>query len=147
MPAFHEQFHQSLPRLTSESYSITSPATWEYNCIAWALGRSDAWWWPAPGRHWPDDVPSEESISAFITVFKAVGYVPCSSANLEPGVEKIALFAQGNTPTHASRQLVNGGWTSKLGPSFDIEHSSPDDLAGGVYGEVVVLLARRRRSD
>jgi hypothetical protein len=35
-------------------------------------------------------------------------------------------------------------WTSKLGAAIDIEHDSPEALAGGVYGEVVAVLGRNR---
>jgi hypothetical protein len=143
MAAFHERMRESLPRLTPENYRVTSPAAWEYNCIAWAAGVTDAWWWPVPGRYWPADVPREESLAAFVAAFASLGYAPCATADLEPGVEKVAIYAVGATPAHAARRLPSGWWTSKLGPSLDIEHASPDVLAGGVYGEVVVILGRK----
>jgi hypothetical protein len=35
MPApFHELVQHLLPNLTAETYRITSPASWQYNCIA-----------------------------------------------------------------------------------------------------------------
>jgi hypothetical protein len=45
--------------------------------------------------------------------------------------------------THAARQLPTGKWTSKLGKAEDIEHDSPDDVAGGIYGEVVLFMRRQ----
>ncbi len=36
MPPFHELAREALPRLTPENYRITSSASSEYNCIAWA---------------------------------------------------------------------------------------------------------------
>lgn len=144
MPAFFERVKTSLPRLTADNHVETSAATWQYNCIAWAAGSTDAWWWPVPGRYWPEDAPREESLTAFLAAFATLGYVPSISALLEPGTEKVALYASGEQPTHAARQLANGTWTSKLGPAIDIEHATPDAVAGGVYGEVVVILARQR---
>ncbi len=144
MPAFHERLRAALPRLTADNYRETSPAAWEYNCIAWAAGVSDAWWWPAPGRYWPANVPREESLTAFVAAFSTLGYTPSVSSVLEPGVEKVALYATGQTPTHAARQLPNGLWTSKLGPAIDIEHATPDAVAGGVYGEIATILGRNR---
>jgi len=44
--------------------------------------------------------------------------------------------------THAARQLSSGQWTSKLGRSEGIEHDTPDDVAGGFYGEVVQFMKR-----
>jgi hypothetical protein len=130
----------------ADNYRETSPATWEYNCVAWALALTDAWWWPLPGRFWPEKVPREESISAFLMAFATVNFQPGTTPTLEPGVEKIVLYAVGETPTHVARQLGSGWWTSKLGPAVDIEHATPEDVAGGVYGEVVAIL-RRKRSD
>jgi hypothetical protein len=59
--------------------------------------------------------------------------------------EKVALYGSTFLYTHAARQLLNGKWTSKLGRSVDIEHDTPDDLAGGVYGEVQQYMRRAIR--
>jgi hypothetical protein len=143
MPSFHDRLRDSLPRLAPDNSRITSPASWEYNRIAWAAGATDAWWWPVPGRYWPPGVPREELLAAVVAAFAGLGYAPCPTADLEPGLEKVAVYALGATPTHAARQLPTGLWTSKLGPSFDIEHTTPDAVAGGIYGDVAVILSRR----
>jgi hypothetical protein len=65
-----------------------------------------------------------------------------SDERLESGVEKVALYGAGAFYTHAARQLQNGKWTSKLGRDIDIEHDAPEDVAGGVYGEVVHIMKR-----
>jgi hypothetical protein len=143
MPQLHERFRNELPRLTADNYNETSPASWAYNCIAWAAGATDKWWWPAHGRYWPPDAPLEETITAFLAVFAKLNYSSVSTADFEVGVEKIVLYAVAERPTHAARQLSNGIWTSKLGPSIDIEHATPDDVAGGTYGEVVAVLGRK----
>jgi hypothetical protein len=130
--------------LTSDNCRETSPASWSYNCIAWAAGATDKWWWPTPGRYWPHDAPFEETIAAFLAVFASLGYSPGATPECEADIEKIALYAVGETPTHAARQLPTGMWTSKLGPSDDIEHATPEAVGGGVYGEVVAILGRKR---
>ena len=127
MPTYHERLRHLLPRLTADNYRETSPATWKYNCIAWAVGTMDVWWWPLPGRYWPEGVPREETVAAFFAALATVGFLPGATPDLEPDVEKVALYAIGVTPTHAARQLSNGWWTSKLGPAIDIEHRSLDD--------------------
>jgi hypothetical protein len=144
MPAFFEQVRAALPRLTRANHVETSPASWAYNCVAWAAGVTDAWWWPTPGRYWPAGVPREESLAAFVAAFATLGYRPAATAAPEPGVEKVALYAFGDKPTHAARQLPSGWWTSKLGPAIDIEHVTPEVVAGGVYGELCAILARSR---
>jgi hypothetical protein len=147
MSPFHERARHVLPRLTADNYRPTSPATWTYNCIAWAVGVTDAWWWPVPGRFWPEGVPREETIPAFFAALATVGFLPTTTADLEPELEKVALFAVGSTPTHAARQLPKGRWSSKLGPAIDIEHSTLDAVAGGVYGDVVAILGRKRHGE
>lgn len=142
MPAVHELFQSALPRLTADNYRQTSPAAPEYNCIAWAVGATDAWWWPSPGRFWPAHVLREETLDAFLALFAALGYTAASTPDLEADVEKVALYAIGHTPTHTARQLPDGRWTSKLGPNVDIEHNTPDAVAGGLYGEVSAILSR-----
>jgi len=146
MAAFHERFQAAFPRLAADNYRETSSADWEYNCIAWAAGVTNAWWWPVPGRYWPPGIPREESLAAFLAAFATFGYAPGAGPELEVDVEKVALYARGETPTHAARQLPSGVWTSKLGPSIDIEHDTPEAVAGGVYGEIVGVLSRRRQS-
>ena len=78
---------------------------------------------------------------AFREGFATLGYVACNDDQLETDFEKIALFALADVPKHASRQLANGHWTSKLGPLEDIEYSL-HDLAGIVYGSVVLVMKR-----
>jgi hypothetical protein len=132
----------SLPRLTSDNHRITSPATSEYNCIAWSAGDTEHWW--QAGKFWPLQVsPGDYSLSVLEALFKGLGYESCAlDASLEEGFEKVALFSESLYYTHAARQLPSGKWTSKLGKAEDIEHDSPDNVAGGVYGGLAVIMRR-----
>jgi hypothetical protein len=87
-------------------------------------------------------VPRAVTLEAFRQAFATLGYAVCAGEELEPGFEKIALFA-GNrgAPTHAARQLSEGRWISKLGKKEDIEHAL-HDLEGELYGTVVLLMKR-----
>jgi hypothetical protein len=132
------------PRLRVAGYRVTSAPDAVYNCIAWAAGVEDAWWWPGdPDRtYWPPGVVRERTLTAFRQLFATLGYEESVSDEREPGFEKVALFANPTgKPTHAARQLSGGRWTSKLGESEDIEHGLRD-LEGDVYG-LVVLVVRR----
>ena len=75
------------PMLKSSAYKLTSPATIEYNCIAWAAGDNKKWWWPDNfGQYfWPSGIPREESIDAFIKAFESLGYTFCNESNYEEG--------------------------------------------------------------
>lgn len=132
------------PNLKTTSYSITSPATIDYNCIAWAAGVIDDWWWPDPLEvsTWPKGIPREETVSAFIAAFQTVGFVPGANECVEEGFEKVALYALNGFPKHAARQLPNGRWTSKLGSLEDIEHTL-EALDGDWYGTAVQILKRQ----
>jgi hypothetical protein len=86
-------------------------------------------------------VPRQESVDAFVQAFSTKGFFPCADGSLEQGFEKIALYAINTKPTHASRQLVDGNWTSKLGKDHDVSHTI-GALDGPAYGSVVMFLKR-----
>lgn len=132
------------PNLSAPNYSVSSPETDNYNCIAWAYGVDDRKLWPGvPDDYvWPDGLPQQEDIDTFIALFVGIGYEVCSSPDLEQGFEKVAIFANGDEPLHAARQLLSGKWTSKLGDWQDIEHDDLAAVEGNRYGQVNVILRR-----
>lgn len=138
---------RAFPYLDATNHKVTSPHTHEYNCIAWAAEENDRWWWPAPEgvTYWPPGVPRATTQEAFIGAFATLGYTPCASGELELGFDKVVLYVDSNNvPTHMARQLEDGTWTSKLGNSNDINHSTPDVVAGPVYGRAHAFLRRQR---
>ncbi len=140
-------FDKDFPNLKAEGYLVTSPQTPSYNCIAWAAGDSKRWWWPDSfyTEFWPNTIPREDTVDAFIAMFTELKYVICDNDLLENGFEKVAIYANRNTVTHAARQLSNGKWTSKLGRSHDIEHTLAG-LNGPTYGTVVQIMKRVKQS-
>jgi hypothetical protein len=132
------------PHLSDSGYRETSPADRRYNCVAWAAGDDQNWWWPQPfdETFWPPDAPRIESVEGFMAAFRTLGYEPCGHSQLEPGFEKVALYVgEDGLPTHAARQLENGRWTSKLGELEDIEHDL-DNLEGERYGTIGGIMRR-----
>lgn len=141
-----EPIEALFPGLQNSDYRVTSPASRIYNCIAWAAGDTARWWWPDPdaendARYWPPGVALEESLDAIAAAFATVGYAPCTGEAVEPGFERIALFAAAGVPTHAARQVPSGRWTSKLGFREDIEHEL-HAVSGDIYGAAALLLKR-----
>lgn len=134
----------SLPNSFVEPLVITSLATGNYNCIAWALEDTTHFYWTGPEDffYWESDLPREETIDSFIQLFKKFGYEICENALKERGFTKIALFAKDNIPTHAARQLPNGLWTSKLGTLEDVRHTL-FAISDGLYGSVVLVLKKK----
>jgi hypothetical protein len=131
--------------LTTSGYKITSPKSNIYNCIAWATGSADRWWWPDPNYqyHWPVNIPRTNKLESFIKAFEYLGYEVSTNENHEEGFEKVALFTKEDKPTHAAKQLGTGHWTSKLGTQEDIEHFDLKSIEGKQYGKVDVILKRQ----
>jgi hypothetical protein len=131
------------PELIGSDYRITSSVSQVYNCIAWAAGDIDRWWWPdlSNRRYWPEGIARLETVAAFQAAFGSLGFAVCENSDLQVGFDKIAIFADADGPQHAARQLSNGRWTSKIGELEDIEHSL-HALEGAEYGKVAVVLRR-----
>ena len=137
----------TFPRLTVRNCRPTSPVDENYNCIAWAVGDQEHWWWPDPLflNYWPPEVPREESLQAFERALGLAGYVERSDARVDVGKEKVAIYASSSgMPTHAARQVADGWWASKLGENIDIEHQL-EALDGPEYGRIALVLARPSR--
>src|SRR5689334_15720126 len=137
------ELERLFPNLRGSGYSIESRRNDFYNCIAWAAGVTDDWWWPEDRAYWPVE-PRAPTLASFIRAFETMGYEPCSTSELEPGYEKVAIYiSEAGLPTHAARQLAAGDWTSKLGDMEDIIHRL-DGLEGPspAYGRVEQVLRR-----
>ena|SRR3989442_11840681 len=143
-----QDIEEWFPRLLHEGYQETSPEDNTYNCIAWAGDDNQEKWDPdaTTGRYWPNNVPRTRDLSSFIVLYEVEGgYVPCENGELEPGFEKIAIFLNlAKEVEHASRQLHDGTWTSKLGEWEDITHQTLSCLEGNIYGRVSQFLKRPR---
>jgi hypothetical protein len=149
-----EQLVAIFPRLEMHHLQVTSNPTPEYNCIAWAAGDNTRWWWPVEsaggqqlgGPYWPEGLSRQPTLENFVAAFATLGYEECETAGLEPGYEKVAIYAgPDGRPTHAARQLPDGQWTSKCGRAHDITHVTVEVVGGpppGGYGEVAQYMRR-----
>jgi hypothetical protein len=149
---------QQFPNLAGSGFDVVNDCTSDrtidkavkYNCIAWAAGIDNEWWWPTDkgGYHWPEGLPKElvgtETIENFVNAFKTKNYIECENGELEDGFEKVAIFANyRDKPLHAARSLPDGSWTSKLGNGEDIRHATLFALEGNRYGKAAVFLKRK----
>jgi len=126
---------------------VTSPPAIDYNCICWAAGDSDLFWWPdrAMQAYWPPEIDRVCSVESFVKAFSLQGYQVCANGDPEDGFEKVVIYVDAlEIPQHMARQLPGGQWTSKLGQAEDIEHVNLGCLAGGIYGQPAVYLMRRK---
>jgi hypothetical protein len=129
--------------MTSRPVTKKSPETDAYNCVAFAANIQDIWWWPDTMEqyYWPENVPREDTLTAFVAAFGTLGYRPTDGGGFEPDVTRIALFSRdGKHTTHVCREVGDGLWVSKLGRAEDVEHGleSLDDYD---YGKIHTFLA------
>jgi hypothetical protein len=148
---------RALPVLKNKDYTVTSPKTTQYNCIAWAA-EDDTRWWQVPTPmpiggykfYWPPELSQVHSLDNYVKAFETRGYMVCADdPSQEARVEKIVLYAWPGDDgcSHAARQLTSGLWVSKCGKLHDIEHATPYDITGGPgvgYGDVVRFMSRPR---
>ena len=132
------------PALENEGYEITSAASIRYNCVAWAAGDDDNWWYPDPNGflYWPSRALREWSTKGLIAVFRTLGYKKCENGDFDKDYEKVVIYVLLGIPKHAARQMPDGRWTSKLGEGKDIIHTLLG-LQGTEYGMPTIFLRRR----
>jgi hypothetical protein len=134
------------PNLLAEGYTQRSPVDRKYNCIAWAAGENNRFWWYTLGYYWPAGAPRANSIAALVKAFATLGYLECNDNECinpayEPVFDRIAIYALLGDPKHAARQIDARLWTSKMGQNIDIE-TTLRALEGPYYGRVVKILKR-----
>lgn len=136
----------AFPNLTPSNHRVIGPATHQFNCIAWACGDTGRWWQPGTLFYWPVPCdPDDCTVDNLLAALATTGFVACPDATHEPGFEKVAVYALSPSEyAHAARQLSSGKWTSKLGTDVLIEHDTPEDVTGGLYGNLVQFLKRPR---
>ena len=135
---------ENFPLLNSANSRKTSPVSESYNCISWVVEVDNKQYWPDNipdldpewAVEWPEGIPNEETVDAFVAFFQLFGYKLCNGPEFEEGFIKLALFVDHRgVPTHASRQVPhNKKWTSKMGTDgIDIEHDDLISIIGPLY--------------
>lgn len=141
-----QEIEAVFPELVGTNYSEKSRETDVYNCIAFAFGDVNHWWWPQRGYgiYWPPGFQLSDSVDVLIGICEVHGYSRCKGPKHEIGYEKIAIYSIGGRFKHAVRQLRSGRWVSKLGEWQDIEHAGVGHVRTPAYGTPKHFLRRRR---
>ena len=132
----------SFPNLCNEGFIVIDPPSDLYNCISYAAEDTSQWWDHTLRRYWPSYATRSERIESLQEVFNGLGFQECKDDSVEPGYQKIALYEDQGAWEHASVQMPNGAWRSKMGKGPVIEHRSPGSLSGGPYGNATVYMRR-----
>ncbi len=128
------------------NFEVLAAETPRYNCIAWSCGITKSWVWPGA------------NVADFDRLYAQHGYRRINTLDYrkQAGVQKVVLYGhvkQNNGRqiiqcTHASRQLKDGTWSSKLGKLPLIRHLTPDSIDGfgsSQYGQPVAVYVRAAR--
>jgi hypothetical protein len=138
------ELEEDCPGLSTSPYEIKSARDPKYNCVAYAVGDTNQFWYDAyiSGYYWPPGVPSADTLEGWIQVFTDHGYIETNDAGLEIEYERIAIYASAEGPEHVARQKASGVWTSKMGKGHDIDHVTLEALEGATMGKVIKIMKR-----
>jgi hypothetical protein len=124
------------------TFEYMSPVDFNYNCLSWAMSRSDVLFEKEKWGHWPWDSIADDTADGWSQMFQLHGFVITSSSAFVPGVERVAIYENEDGELHACRQDATGVWKSKLGDMGpDIDHIDLECLIEG-YGPVAYILER-----
>ncbi|MEZ4858537.1 MAG: hypothetical protein R2781_06975 [Flavobacteriaceae bacterium] len=149
---------KDFPLLMEDSNFEIVDSSPNYNCIAWAANVTDMWWDKLPINlrpairfdgvkvDWPFNAPDEFSTKALLHIFTSLKFEVCSNGDYEAGFKKVVIYEKNGAATHMARQLTNGInkgiWSSKLGSSYRVLHSTPENLISIHYGEPKIYLKK-----
>ncbi len=131
------------PLKNDKNFKLLSPFSFQYNCIAFALGMTDRWvdhenipwhWWPP--------VEKGAKIEHLIKAFNFFGFEECGMDDtIDELYDKVALYQTDDQWTHAARIVKRGILHSKFGESYDGIHSSGNVLHLQ-YGKICLIMRR-----
>ncbi len=139
-------YKRLFPLLTDYDVYFNSES-YKYNCISHTINIDNRNSWPTnPKFYWP--VKRELTKESFDLFYEYHGFVKCSlDFSHDVKYIKVALFCNNiGTPTHASIQVANDWWGSKIGSLGIIKHDlfEIEDL---IYGEVTQIYKKLKRLD
>jgi hypothetical protein len=145
MPNRLAHLESLFPLLSASGYSKSSEKDTTYNCVAFAVHDTGQFWQKLSvhGYYWPLD--RDDRLEDWIGALSLNNYKTTDNWDLEPGIEKVAIYVGGDgSPEHVARQLESGAWTSKIGKLEDIRHATLGGLEGKEYGRATVIMQRKR---
>ena len=141
-PSWADLLTRAFPNLASEGFDIVDEPSTRYNCIAYAAGDTDKWWWLDGVNYWSPWARPTNRIESLKEAFSALGYEPCDDIGAEADYQKVALYNIQGEMTQAALQMPSARWRSKMGQGPVIEHRSPQSLSDGIYGRPTIFMRR-----
>lgn len=143
-PAIRKDLIAAFPKLSVDpNFYVESPFTFQYNCIAWAMGMVDRWVDVAsiPWHWWPEGVLKDESEDSLKLAFEALGFEECKGKDVHDGYDVVALYSKNGKWQHAARVLDSNVLHSKFGAYNDARHSAGNVL-DNCYGTIYQYMRR-----
>lgn len=143
-----DELEKKFPGLGGTPWAIKSRRTKRYNCLAWAAREKHRRWDFAKGAYWPPGVKRASGIAYLVGAFQAEGFSVCNENDCQAydsTADSIVVYEMNRIGTHAARLLANGMWSSKLGDLEDVQHKTPEDISGIIYGNPIVYMKRKRK--
>jgi hypothetical protein len=133
---------KSFPNSFLEPLEISSPETGDYNCLAWALNDNSKWYESEDDYCWFDKIDRDNKLSTIQKIFEQIGFNLTRNSEYQVDIERVALFSTDNIDcSHLARQIGKNVWTSKLGSSYDVNHTLRA-IEDGIYGNPILFLER-----
>jgi hypothetical protein len=130
------------PRLIGKEFDL-SDESFNYNCLAYALGDHNQWWEPprAPGQYWPPGFSEDVTIQTVEKIIRVHGYTKEVELGSMPEADAIAIYGIGEEWAHFAK-FSGGKWEAKLGCGHDVQGVNLSDMEVPIYGKVVKILSR-----
>ncbi|HEX4125658.1 MAG TPA: hypothetical protein VHY37_13095 [Tepidisphaeraceae bacterium] len=141
----------------------SDPTPWDvdpdavYNCFGHAVGFKRFWQPPSihgdfegdPRFYWPPELLGGSGdntwVHRYVEAAKTLGFDVCGDdSSWEPSFEKIVLIHSGGVFTHASLQVSETRWSSKLGDLSDFQHPL-ESVLRKPFGRGAIFMKRGRQ--
>ena len=132
----NKEYYRKLFPLLTDYDLVPNSESEKYNCISHTIGRNDVSSFPLGDDtdYWP--VINEKTKESFDKFYEYHGFEKCSlDFSYDPSYIKVALFLNKGIPKHASIQVDDFWWESKIGRLGILKHDL-FEIEDDVYGKV-----------
>ena len=134
-----KEYYKKLFPLLLDYELIPNSESMEYNCISYTLNITNNISWPYDdNNYWP--VKRELNKDSFDSFYEYHGFekIDFLDFSYDPKYTKVSLYCNEGIPTHASLQVNDVYWESKIGQLGIIRHDL-FEIENETYGKVTQI--------
>jgi hypothetical protein len=142
-----KSYYKKLFPLLIDYELIQNSETDNFNCISHTLGINTTPSWPTDNDYyWP--TKRELTKESFDNFYDHHGFEKLSLLDIsyDKRYNKVALYTKDGIPTHASIQIDDIWWESKIGGLGIIKHDL-FEIEDDVYGEITQIYRKRLKTN